>query len=446
MPISLFYRLLFMLELFIAEFLFIFRRSKRSLFPLRAAGCVVAGAAVACALPLLYNVFYTSFTFLLLFAMTVPMLKFCCKESWINIFFCGLAAFGMQHFAYGMTNLLMSLIIWGQSPLFGMYFEGNISLSDFNLYTLLMALVYLFAYFVSYTLLYLRFGKKLSSQKFKLKNTSVLLLVGAAFVVDIVLNAVVIYFADTENPVVMIINAVYGNLCCLFLLYIQFGLIRSWVLEDELGFTERLLREKEQQYKLSKESISLINYKCHDLRHQIHAIGEDKGLSEDTIRQIENAITIYDANIRTDNEVLDIILTEKSLKCAKEGVTLTCVADGRAIDFMERADVYSLFGNAIENAMEAIVRLPEDKRTIGIVLRRVEGMVSVNVHNYYEGEIAFDTDGLPITTKGDRGFHGFGIRSMKQIAEKYKGTLSISTSDHTFALNILIPYRRQIRP
>ena len=441
MPISLFYRLLFVSELFIAEFLFIFRRNKRSLFPLRAAGCVLAGAAIACALPSVYNVFYTSFTFLLLFAMTLPMLWFCCKEPWINIFFCGLAAFGMQHFAYGMTNLLMSLIVWGQSPLFGMYFEGQFSLENFDNYTFLLSLIYLLAYFVSYTLLYRLFGKKLSSQKIKLKNTSVLLLVGAALIVDIVLNAVVVYFADTDNPIMMIINSVYGNLCCLFLLYIQFGLIRSRALEDELGFTERLLREKEQQYKLSKESISLINYKCHDLRHQIHAIGENKGLSDETIREIESAISIYDANIRTDNEVLDIILTEKSLKCAKEGVTLTCVADGRAIDFMERADVYSLFGNAIENAMEAVVRLPEDKRTIGIVLRRVAGMVSVNVHNYYDGKIAFDSDGLPVTTKGDRAFHGFGIRSMKQIAEKYKGTLSVSTSDHTFTLNILIPCR-----
>ena len=60
---------------------------------------------------------------------------------------------------------------------------------------------------------------------------------------------------------------------------------------------------------------------------------------------------------------------------------------------------------------------------------------------FLDGKIAFDSDGLPVTTKGDRAFHGFGIRSMKQIAEKYKGTLSVSTSDHTFTLNILIPCR-----
>ncbi len=84
-----FYRLLFMVELFTAEFLFMYRLRKRRFFALRFAACIVLGGALAYFIPPVFNAFYMSLTFLLLFAATVPMMKFCCDENWKNIFFAG---------------------------------------------------------------------------------------------------------------------------------------------------------------------------------------------------------------------------------------------------------------------------------------------------------------------------------------------------------------------
>ncbi len=440
MPSLLLYRLLFMAELFVAEFLFIFRRRKRSLFALRFTACVILGGLITLVLPLRYNALYTAVTFLFFFATTLPMLKFCCDEPWLNIFFCGIAAYSTQHFAYGVANFFMTLIEWGRSPIFDMYFEGAVNPSSFNLNSLFMALVYFLLYYSSYALCYFIFGKKLQQQEiFRIKSTSIMFLVAVALLVDIALGAITIYFSDGNNIIMTLLNIVYETLCCLFLLHIQFGLVKTGALENELDFTERLLHEKARQYELSKENIDLINYKCHDLKHWIRTVGENKGLSDDTVREIEDAITIYDAKVSTDNEVLDTILTEKSLKCAQEGISLTCVADGHALDFMKQSDIYSIFGNSIENAIEAVQSLPKDKREIGVVVRKVGNMVSMNVHNYFEGSMRFGNDGLPITTKEDVGFHGFGIRSIRLIAEKYQGTLSVSVKSNTFSLNILIP-------
>ncbi len=439
MPMLLFYRLLVMFELFTAEFLFALRLRKRRLFWLRFIGCVIVGEGIAAALPLLYNAFYTSFTFLLLFAITVPMLEFCCDECWKNIIFCGIAAYTMQHLAYGVANFLISAIAGDQSLIFGMYFEGALDFSKMNYVTLLAIFLYAFAYFCAYTLFYYLYIRRIKrNEEFRIRRTSVLIVIGFALLVDILLNSIIIYYGGDRSLLSMLMDIVYESLCCGFLLYIQFGLVETGELKNELDATQYLLREKERQYNISKANIELINLKCHDLRHQIRSIGEQKSLAADAIKEIEQSINIYDAAVRTDNEVLDTILTEKSLLCARDGISLTCMVDGHSLDFMTAADVYSLFGNALENAMDAVMRLDEQKRNISVAVHKVGDMVSVNITNQFDGNVELDADGLPVTKKDDRDFHGIGIKSIRNIAEKYNGICSVATENNKFVLNVLM--------
>lgn len=65
-------------------------------------------------------------------------------------------------------------------------------------------------------------------------------------------------------------------------------------------------------------------------------------------------------------------------------------------------------------------------------------MVVIHLENYYQGELNF-TDGLPRTTKGDENYHGFGVKSIQMVVEKYKGNVSLLASDGIFNLNITIP-------
>ena len=65
-------------------------------------------------------------------------------------------------------------------------------------------------------------------------------------------------------------------------------------------------------------------------------------------------------------------------------------------------------------------------------------MVSAHFENYYAGELDFD-DGLPLTTKSDKRYHGFGMKSIKMLAEKYGGYVSVKAEDGVFNLNILLP-------
>jgi sensor histidine kinase regulating citrate/malate metabolism len=65
-------------------------------------------------------------------------------------------------------------------------------------------------------------------------------------------------------------------------------------------------------------------------------------------------------------------------------------------------------------------------------------MVSVCISNYYEGELMVE-DGIPRTTKENKNYHGYGIRSIKRIIEKYSGSMTIDIENHIFRLSLLFP-------
>lgn len=107
---------------------------------------------------------------------------------------------------------------------------------------------------------------------------------------------------------------------------------------------------------------------------------------------------------------------------------------------MEKPDIYSLFGNALDNAIEAVrqVENPE-MRIITMTVVGAMGMASICVENYYQGELLQLENGLPVTTKEDRIYHGYGVKSMQYLVKKYKGEMAISTDQQVFSLKLLLP-------
>ena len=235
------------------------------------------------------------------------------------------------------------------------------------------------------------------------------------------------------------LRALHG-LLCIGLLWIEYQMLYRTRLELERSTTERLLAEHDRQLRLSRENVEAINIKCHDLRHQIRLLAQGgAAISGEALADLAHDISIYDSSVKTGNEALDTILTEKRLLCESRAITQTCVADGSALDFMAAADIYALFGNALDNAIEAVTALDEAaKRSITLVVRQVMGCASIHVENYCGAAPTF-IDGLPQTSKKDHVAHGFGVRSMRQTAERYGGTFSASADGGTFRLDIMIP-------
>ena len=110
------------------------------------------------------------------------------------------------------------------------------------------------------------------------------------------------------------------------------------------------------------------------------------------------------------------------------------------LKFIKEVDLYSLFGNIIDNAIEAVSKLEDETlRCIGINIHTIGNFISIKVDNYYMGDIQFSKEGKPITSKENKDYHGYGISSIQAIVEKYNGSMSIKTEGNIFILNILFP-------
>lgn len=209
----------------------------------------------------------------------------------------------------------------------------------------------------------------------------------------------------------------------------------------EIERMQEALRQAEKQYALQKENINLINIKCHDLKHQIRQFATKGAIDTQYIAEIEDIINIYDSTVKTGNEVLNVILTEKSLMCHNKKIKLNCMVDGSGLNRVKQGDLYALFGNILDNSIEAVTQVAEeDKRVIGLNVHTIKKFVSIKVDNYFVGKVNFSEDGLPETTKGNADYHGYGMRSIQAIIDKYGGTMNIEVKDgEVFVLSIVLP-------
>ena len=209
----------------------------------------------------------------------------------------------------------------------------------------------------------------------------------------------------------------------------------------EAEIEQQLLQMQYNNYQISQESIDLINQKYHDLKHQISALRYELGDEEryGYLTQIEDEIRQYEAENKTGNKVLDTILTAKSLVCQNQQISMNVVADGTLLDFMSIMDMSALFGNALDNAIRGAAGVAdENERLIRVVICEQMGFILVKIENRYAGEVRFDGEDL-ITTKNNRDYHGYGVKSIRRTVEKYDGTVTIRTEDGWFLLSILFP-------
>lgn len=125
---------------------------------------------------------------------------------------------------------------------------------------------------------------------------------------------------------------------------------------------------------------------------------EDSEEKDRFIGELEQAVLFFENNVKTGNKTLDMLLAEKMLQCEKDKIVLSCIADGQALNFMAGPDIYSLFGNAVNNAIEGVRNIKEEqKRLITLKVSVKNSFLCILVENYFENELEFE-EGLPQTT------------------------------------------------
>ena len=240
-----------------------------------------------------------------------------------------------------------------------------------------------------------------------------------------------------ESWPMLLVNRIYLLALSVFILALCSGIELQSYYRVRMTVMEQVAFRERKQYQQMKENMDIINMHCHDLKRQLNDFSGR--LTHDEIDSLREAMDIYDHNIRTGSEVLDVVLYINQLTCEKEGIELTCLADGSALDFMSTSHIYSLFNNAIGNALEAVCKLEDrEKRIVSVSVASCGGQIVIEVTNFFDG-VLNELGEQPQTTKKDRSRHGFGTMSMRYIAAQYGGTMSIQTQRDIFNLHISIP-------
>ena len=225
-----------------------------------------------------------------------------------------------------------------------------------------------------------------------------------------------------------------------FVIGLLFLFYRISYLRQEESMLKYLQSEKEKQYEYSKQNMDVINQKCHDLKRQIQALRFSQDEEKEKLyEETQEAADFFDYVVKTDNEMLNTILTEKGLICHNKRIRLTCTVNGCEFSHISVIDLYTMFSNALDNAIECVEKYKEEeKRIISVHISQIGAMNSIMIENYFDGELNYE-NGQLVTSKKDTAYHGFGVRSIQMLVKKYKGDMRISHTNNTFSLQIMLP-------
>ncbi len=423
----------FLVELLVAECMLLAHRPRRPYFGVWILGGVplllVAVFAVCCLQELAGGAALVGAVgYMIVFLMTLAVLRISFEVPSKVLLFFGAGAYAFQNLCYRVATLLeITGVVW--------------RLGEYIGYGWADLLVHLGSFAVILIPFYFFFVRKVRAQGMEnLYSPSALMLSLVTLVVTVLLCSVTnVYWWMSYQ--LSIVNYCFAILANFFILWIQSGMLEKIALKSDLEAIKRLWQQDRRQYEIAKENIDLINIKCHDMKHKIMTL-RGQTFSPQEAEEIEKCISVYDSKVLTGCEPIDVLLTEKMLLCNERGIHLSCMVDGAALNYMHDYDLYSLFGNILSNAIEAVQRLTdESKKVIDLTVKRSGGMVFITCSNYYEGKISFD-DGLPVTSKEESAEHGFGLKSIRLLAKKYDGLLDFSCEDNIFLLKLVFPVRK----
>lgn len=427
----------FLVQIGVGEALFVFRCRRKPYFALRlAAGIVLLWAVtfiVTCAQFCLPEHWLAGVcVYIILFAFTLAVLKACFNEKFKILLLCGIAAYAVQNMAYRFYTLLeITGVVWDLAVAIESYDYASLIVT-----TGLFAAVCVLVYFL--------FVRRMNARGLEsVYSRNVLLFSIITLLVTVVLCALTNLWA-WQHYYLSIISYCFAILCNVFILAILSGMTERGILLVDLYTVRRMWEQDKRHYELSKENIELINIKVHDLKHRFREMRlSDGSLSEEECKEFENSLAVYDSKVTTGCAPLDVLLTEKSLMCNKSGIKLSCLVNGGALSFMGEYDLYSMFGNILSNAIEAVQKVKDEQnRIISLTVGERYGSVMINCINYYEGEIKI-SGGLPETSKADMEHHGLGMKSLKLLVKKYSGEFSFDFSGGTFNLTVMLPIPRK---
>lgn len=422
--------IVFVGELLLATSVYVFKLRRRNHFWLWLVLCLSCFIGFAYSWSLIpyinsvTSIIFSILFFFIAFFGLIGSLMACFKVNIQAAMFLGTAGYAMQHFTYKLIQIIIGSIEKGIPS-----FVDN----NYGIYGIYASFV-----IISLPIFYNMFGKKIHKNETLIIEDSRLLIISIILIIcTIILNLIYESFVKVSNLTLFIVGCLFDMVCCFLTLFIEFEMLKSKEISEAYIQMKTIWESEKKQLEISKENMDYMKILAHDLKHELNE--STLLISKDKVDELNRRIAAFGNSIKTGNDILDLVIAERTLIVQKENINLSIIADGSVLSNMKQSDCYSLFMNIMDNAIDAVKELPKDQREISLAVRESMGMILIHEVNPFKGTLNFK-DGLPQTTKGDSMYHGFGTKSIKGIVDSYSGDCEISIKDNNiYVLNILLP-------
>lgn len=378
-----------------------------------------------------WNLFFSCLYTFCVFGYLTVTVEICSEDGWMKAVLVSCCAMAFRHVFYNLFRMAKTLYV-------SCAIDGAVI--EFITYLVLMVATYVAAYYA-----FVRFLKKYETARVCRGGTIVA--TAATLVFAGPLSAYFRrYFIETgrEYGLPDAVFCMVGALVYLGVLALLYFSARGRRDREELEATRSILESERKQYEVFKQSMETLNIKYHDLKYSLAGRGKEEKKDEKWAEETAQALDICGAMSNTGNAALDSILVEKRFQCdALEIEFASETLDGSLLSKMEDADIYAVFGNAIDNAIECLQKVPKEKRFLRLNLSRVGGMAKIQVENYTPRAIDMET-GTGGTSKKIKGVHGFGVKSIERTIQKYNGIIHYTTEDDVFILVVIFPCNQTV--
>jgi len=202
-----------------------------------------------------------------------------------------------------------------------------------------------------------------------------------------------------------------------------------------------MLENADQQLSALKATQEQAAVYRHDMRHHLALIGGylvdgNVEKAKEYIQRVQADIKVITPNRYCQNNTVNLILSFFAAKAEESEVRFSVDAQLPQTLSVSETEICALLSNGLENAIEAAIQVAEEQfRRVRISCQTHKGNLLIFIENGFTGEVVME-NGLP---QSSREGHGFGIKSMVMIAERYNGYCSFEAKGEIFIMRAVLP-------
>lgn len=206
---------------------------------------------------------------------------------------------------------------------------------------------------------------------------------------------------------------------------------------SEMAVIEKQLEIEREEYEAMRRTVELGRQYRHDMRHHFSVIqelmkGGGNSRVEEYLAGLNGRLDQTEKTEYCKNVTINALLSVYAERARNNGIMLHAHISLPEAPFVDEIDLCSVISNAVDNAVNACMKMNGGEKQFEIFTEYTEERLSVTVKNPVEGQIVLDSEGFPVFEKNEG--HGYGLLSMQHIAQKYGGMIKILADDGAFTL------------